>query len=67
MASLLADLDMLGSSPGALLAGYNFNLINFLHTPHSNVHVRYMSSEVEPCVVWALRVSLPFLAKLIED
>jgi hypothetical protein len=24
------------------------------------VHVRYMSSEVEPCVVWALRVSLPF-------
>jgi hypothetical protein len=31
------------------------------------VHVRYMSSEVEPCVVWALRVLLPFLAKLIED
>ena len=31
------------------------------------VHVRYMSSEVEPCVGWALRVSLPFLAKLIED
>ena len=26
-----------------------------------------MSSEVEPCVVWALGVSLPFLAKLIED
>jgi hypothetical protein len=26
-----------------------------------------MSSEVEPCVVWALRVLLPFLAKLIED
>jgi hypothetical protein len=26
------------------------------------VHVRYMSSEVEPCVVWALRVSHPFLA-----
>jgi hypothetical protein len=26
-----------------------------------------MSSEVEPCVVWALRASLPFLAKLIED
>jgi hypothetical protein len=32
-----------------------------------NVHVRYMSSEVEPCVVWALRVLLSFLAKLIED
>jgi hypothetical protein len=31
------------------------------------VHVRYMCSEVEPCVLWALRVSLPFLAKLIED
>jgi hypothetical protein len=31
------------------------------------VHVRYMSSEVKPCVVWALRVLLPFLAKLIED
>ena len=30
-----------------------------------SVHVHYMSSEVEPCVVWALRVSLPFLAKLI--
>jgi hypothetical protein len=26
-----------------------------------------VSSEVEPCVVWALRVSLPFLAKLIKD
>jgi hypothetical protein len=25
-----------------------------------------MSSEVEPYVVWALRVSLPFLAKLID-
>ena len=35
--------------------------------PQQTVHVRYMSSEVEPCVVWALRVSLPFLAKLIED
>jgi hypothetical protein len=33
----------------------------------STVHVRYMSFEVEPCVVWALRVLLPFLAKLIED
>jgi hypothetical protein len=33
-----------------------------------HLHVRYMSSEVEPCVVWALKVSLPFLAaKLIED
>ena len=32
-----------------------------------SVHVRYMSSEVKPCVVWALRVSLPFLAKLTED
>jgi hypothetical protein len=32
-----------------------------------SVHVRYMSSEVEPCVVWALRALLPFLAKLIED
>jgi hypothetical protein len=32
----------------------------------TGVHVRYMSSEVEPCVVWAPRVSLPFLAKLIE-
>jgi hypothetical protein len=31
------------------------------------VHVCYMSSEVEPCVVWALRVLIPFLAKLIED
>jgi hypothetical protein len=29
--------------------------------------VRYMRYEVEPCVVWALRVSLPFLTKLIED
>jgi hypothetical protein len=26
-----------------------------------------MSYEVEPCVVWALRASLPFLAQLIED
>jgi hypothetical protein len=26
-----------------------------------------MSSEVGPCVVWALGVSLPFLVKLIED
>ena len=30
-------------------------------------NVRFMSFEVEPCVVWALRVSPPFLAKLIED
>ena len=39
------------------------------HAPQwaQDVHVRYMSSEVEPCVVWALRVLLPFLAKLIED
>jgi hypothetical protein len=27
----------------------------------AHVHVRHMSSEVEPCVVWALRVLLPFL------
>ena len=31
------------------------------------VHVRYMSYEVEPRVLWALRVLLPLLAKLIED
>jgi hypothetical protein len=35
--------------------------------PAPPVHVRYMSSEVEPCVVWALWVLLPFLAKLIVD
>jgi hypothetical protein len=26
----------------------------------------HISSEVKPCVVWALRASLPFRAKLIE-
>ena len=31
-----------------------------------HVHVRYMGSEIEPCVVWALRVSLPFFTKLVE-
>jgi hypothetical protein len=29
---------------------------------HANVHVSYRSSGVKPCVVWALGVSLPFLA-----
>jgi hypothetical protein len=34
---------------------------------HGLCYVRNISSEVEPCVVWALRVLLPFLAKLIGD